>query len=243
MLTVQGYLQELNSITQENSIPQAKASEGNFSEVTPCVWNSKRYVMKTVSKEFIESFNDESYKEKALLQRVSNLENEVKILECIPKHKNIIEIFDKKRTSDERIAVTFFEEGEHLIKYLLDTRGKITAKQEVVLLMGLFEGIKHLHTNGIIHLDIRLDNVVVSKDGTLKIIDFGSSIYDGDCIHATTGGDLYGAVKIVERVSYLLSSNIGKKMDEIIKSYQYDDSADLQLDLILKMMKELLDDC
>lgn len=39
----------------------------------------------------------------------------------------------------------------------------------------LIEGMDYLHSNGISHLDIKLDNLVLSDDGLLKIIDFDAS--------------------------------------------------------------------
>jgi serine/threonine protein kinase len=59
---------------------------------------------------------------------------------------------------------------------------EMSPKRRLRILLGLFEGLAHMHHNGILHNDIKLDNILIMKDGSVKICDFGlatqNAIYD-----------------------------------------------------------------
>ncbi|CAK79249.1 unnamed protein product (macronuclear) [Paramecium tetraurelia] len=57
------------------------------------------------------------------------------------------------------------------------------------ILQQLLEGVNHLHSHKIIHKDLKYDNVLITQDGTVKIIDFGlSQIGEATNIRSGTGG-------------------------------------------------------
>ena len=233
MLPVKQYIKETNDIIQSAAIPSSKSSVGGFSEVIPCMWNNKRVVMKTINRQFVFSFEgDDYFQKRALSQGMEKLEREVEILESLPKHKNIIEILDKVKFSDSRFSAILFEEGVPMGFYLCNRHG-ITEGEQTDLLIGLFEGIMHLHKNGLLHSDIRLDNIVITPDGCLKIIDFGSSCWESSAGSATPETDLEGAMNIISKIKDLLSPKLGVKIEEILNSVSLDQPADAQIDSIL----------
>jgi len=54
--------------------------------------------------------------------------------------------------------------------------GKSLTEIEVKAIMKmLLQGISHIHSNGVVHRDIKPDNVLINEKGEVKIIDFGLS--------------------------------------------------------------------
>src|SRR5664279_1537231 len=86
-------------------------------------------------------------------------------------HPNILSIFDFGTQDGISYAVMELLEGETL-------RGKLDAapisqKQAVNYALQVAKGLSAAHEKGIVHRDLKPDNVFVSKDGHVKILDFG----------------------------------------------------------------------
>lgn len=88
-------------------------------------------------------------------------------------HANILEIFDYSgMETEDCYIITEFVQGETLTS-LLQRRGCLPS--EVVALIGiaLCEALSYAHREGILHRDLKPDNVMVRHDGTVKLMDFG----------------------------------------------------------------------
>jgi tetratricopeptide (TPR) repeat protein len=59
------------------------------------------------------------------------------------------------------------------LRHLLDRQGKLPLEQAVNLTIGICEGLAQLHVRGIIHRDIKAENILLTQDGRPKVIDFG----------------------------------------------------------------------
>ncbi|KAF2077178.1 hypothetical protein CYY_001499 [Polysphondylium violaceum] len=66
------------------------------------------------------------------------------------------------------------------LSYLAKTDQKLSEEVIWKLLVDLCLGLQHVHSNEIIHLDIKPENLLFGNDGTLKICDFGVNFTDGD---------------------------------------------------------------
>jgi serine/threonine protein kinase len=58
---------------------------------------------------------------------------------------------------------------------LSEYRGKIDEKICAYILRRVLEGLDYLHSKGIIHRDIKSDNILVNDEGDIKLADFGSA--------------------------------------------------------------------
>jgi serine/threonine protein kinase len=87
-------------------------------------------------------------------------------------HPNIVKMLDMIQQNDEYFLVTEFIEGGDLAGYLQEV-GKLPL--EVALKMGLelADALSRAHHLGIIHRDIKPANVLIAKDGTPRLTDFG----------------------------------------------------------------------
>jgi serine/threonine protein kinase len=87
-------------------------------------------------------------------------------------HRNIVTVFDLGEHDGRPFIVMELLEGRPLAEYLQsDAAQSIDAK--IDLMMQICEGLQNAHQRGIIHRDIKPNNLLVLGDGTLKIVDFG----------------------------------------------------------------------
>ena len=68
-------------------------------------------------------------------------------------------------------------DGESLDKYLRRFGGRLSVERANELLIPVMEALDWVHSKGIVHRDIAPDNIIVTKDGRAKLIDFGAARY------------------------------------------------------------------
>ena len=88
----------------------------------------------------------------------------------------IVKIFDAFETNDTAYIVMEYLEGETLAAKLKREK-KIPDKEAIDMLLPVMKSLEIVHKEGIIHRDIAPDNIFITKDGSVKLIDFGASRY------------------------------------------------------------------
>ena len=68
-------------------------------------------------------------------------------------------------------------DGESLDKYMSHHGGRLSVERANELLIPVMEALDWVHSKGIVHRDIAPDNIIVTKDGRAKLIDFGAARY------------------------------------------------------------------
>ncbi len=101
---------------------------------------------------------------------LARFEREAKAVAAL-SHPNILAIFDFGTHDGVAYAVTELLEGETL-RGKLDA-GPISQKQAVDWALQIAKGLSAAHGKGVVHRDLKPENVFVSKDGHVKILDFG----------------------------------------------------------------------
>jgi TolB-like protein/Flp pilus assembly protein TadD len=101
---------------------------------------------------------------------LSRFEREAKAVAAL-SHPNILAIHDFGRDEGVSYAVTELLEGETL-RGKLDA-GPVSPKQAVDWALQIAKGLSAAHERGIVHRDLKPENVFVTKDGHVKILDFG----------------------------------------------------------------------
>lgn len=104
-----------------------------------------------------------------------SLQNEFQILVRL-EHAGIPRIMDCIRLQEKDYMVMEYVEGINL-KELVESRGSLSEEQVLDIAIQLCEILKYLHThkNKILYLDLKPQNVMLTENGTVKLIDFGSA--------------------------------------------------------------------
>lgn len=87
-------------------------------------------------------------------------------------HPNIVNIYDVGQDKDVYFIVMEYVEGETL-KDLIGREGPLEPARAVSITRQIANALYHAHSNKIIHRDIKPHNVLISKDGRIKVADFG----------------------------------------------------------------------
>jgi serine/threonine protein kinase len=102
---------------------------------------------------------------------IKRFEREAKSIARI-NHPNIMAVYDFGQTDGLYYMVTEFIEGSSLSKQISD-RVMLTPDSLAPLLVQCLAGLAHVGTTGIVHRDIKPDNILITLDGIAKIADFG----------------------------------------------------------------------
>ncbi|MEQ1569525.1 MAG: serine/threonine-protein kinase, partial [Myxococcota bacterium] len=98
---------------------------------------------------------------------------EVKAMGELLQHENVLEILDASREDEsDCYLVTEFVDGETLTR-LLEKRGRLPSEVVAQIGRSLAGALSYAHTQGVLHRDVKTDNVMVRCDGTIKLMDFG----------------------------------------------------------------------
>lgn len=105
--------------------------------------------------------------------------DEAKRLAQFQNEAGVVRVFDSFEANNTAYIVMEFIDGETLTSYL-EREGVIPAEKAIEMLMPAMRSLEAVHSAGIVHRDIAPDNIMVARDGQVKLIDFGAAR------HATT---------------------------------------------------------
>jgi serine/threonine protein kinase len=90
-------------------------------------------------------------------------------------HPNIVNVhvFDRDERTGMLFMVMELVEGQPLDRLLLDARRGLGRKQGVPLILSITDGLAYAHSQGIVHCDLKPGNILVTRSGVAKILDFG----------------------------------------------------------------------
>src|SRR5262245_9046209 len=91
-------------------------------------------------------------------------------------HPNILVVYDVGSVGAISYVVTELLEGDTLRAHV--TRGRLPQDQAIRVAMDIASGLSAAHARGILHRDLKPDNVFLTRDGQTKILDFGLAKID-----------------------------------------------------------------
>ena len=102
---------------------------------------------------------------------LARFERETQLLKTL-RHPNIVHTFGGKTEGDQRFYAMELIEGGNLDE-LIAERGRLSTDTTVAYALQMCSGLAYAHDKGIVHRDIKPGNFLISKDGHLKLADFG----------------------------------------------------------------------
>ena len=87
-------------------------------------------------------------------------------------HPNIVAIYDISASQGKAYIAMEFVEGMSLHKYI-EKKGKLPAREAINYMAQACAALYSLHSCGIVHRDIKPDNIIIGKGGLIKLMDFG----------------------------------------------------------------------
>jgi len=87
-------------------------------------------------------------------------------------HPNIVQVYDVSSTDNANYIVMELIDGISLKQYM-ERKGVLNWKETLHFAMQIAKGLEHAHSRGIVHRDIKPHNVMVLKNGSVKVMDFG----------------------------------------------------------------------
>jgi serine/threonine-protein kinase len=121
--------------------------------------------------------------ESGFLQR---FQREIEILKQL-SHPNIVRFYDSGVEEGRYYYAMEYVQGQNF-EELLRQRGRIPWREVLDIALQACPALKHAHDHGIIHRDIKPQNLLLAEDGTLKLTDFGvAKVFAGKQLTATGG--------------------------------------------------------
>lgn len=153
----------------------------------------KLVAIKTIGVEFMK---DESSKRK--------IQNEINILKIL-RHPNVVKLLETFESIKHHLIVMELCPAGDLLNYVRKRR-KLTENYAKFVFRDIIKGIAYIHQNGVVHRDIKLDNILLDGRGRVKIADFGVSRKvkeKNEFLFDQCGTPAYMAPEIVREIGYL----------------------------------------
>ena len=93
-------------------------------------------------------------------------------------HPNIRAVYDVVSSGDTEYIVMEYVDGINLKQYL-KKKGHLSWKEALHFSAQIARALSHAHEKGIVHMDIKPQNIMLLRDGTAKIADFGIAQFEG----------------------------------------------------------------
>ncbi|BED92053.1 MAG: Stk1 family PASTA domain-containing Ser/Thr kinase [Candidatus Improbicoccus pseudotrichonymphae] len=121
----------------------------------------KNVALKILKSEYSEN--------KEFIRRFRNESKAIKIL----SHQNIVKVFSVNIGSKIQYIVMEYIDGTTLKEYINNNKTNISIKNSIDIIKQILEALKHAHYKGIIHRDIKSQNIMIVNNNFIKITDFG----------------------------------------------------------------------
>lgn len=116
----------------------------------------------------IKILKDEFVSNEEFIRRFKNESRAIAML----SHQNIVNVYDVSFGDLIQYIVMEYIDGITL-KELIERQGSLRWKDAVHFTIQILKGLQHAHDKGIVHRDVKPQNIIVLPDGTIKVTDFG----------------------------------------------------------------------
>ena len=119
-------------------------------------------------------------------EHVSRFRHEARAVAQL-SHPNVVTVIDRFEEGGRQYIVFEYVDGENL-KQLLDRTGPLPVRRALEIALAVADGLAYAHEHGVVHRDVKPQNVLLSRDGEIKVTDFGiARSLDGESGLTLTG--------------------------------------------------------
>ena len=126
---------------------------------------------------------------------VRRFKNESKAISLL-NHPNIVKVYDVSVSENLQYIVMEYVDGMTLREYLNERGGKLTSRETVHFISKILKALDHAHHNGVVHRDIKPQNIMLLDNGQLRMMDFGIARISR-AENQLTGGKAMGSVHYI----------------------------------------------
>ena len=188
----------LNSVINERYIPSRFVASGGMAEIYEArdIYCRKKVALKVIKEELQDD-----------LFELDRFKNEARFVAMF-SHNHIIKIYNVGKYRNLFFIAYEFLDGKTLKDYL-DERGKLTSDETVNNMLQILDATKHIHERGVIHNDLKPENMHIFYDGNIKLIDFGIATHIGEEMDQKANASIiYAAPEVLRSKNYSVQSDI-----------------------------------
>jgi serine/threonine-protein kinase len=126
---------------------------------------------------------------------IRRFRNESKAI-AVLSHPNIVKIFDVGFTDKLQFIVMEYIDGITL-KEFIEQQGVLKWKDTIHFVIQVLRALQHAHDRGIVHRDIKPQNIMLFPDGTIKVMDFGIARFAREDLKSTISDKAIGSVHYI----------------------------------------------
>lgn len=104
-------------------------------------------------------------------ERLRRFQREVKAAGSL-SHPNIVTVYEVGQDGDRHYMAMEFLDG-HTLRNEIDTHGFLPGERAIEIAIEVLNGLEFAHKHGVVHRDIKPDNIQLLEDGRVKLTDFG----------------------------------------------------------------------
>ena len=125
--------------------------------------------LKTGNQIAVKVLKDEFLDNEELVRRFKNESKAISLL----NHPNIVKVYDVSVSDHLQYIVMEYVDGMTLREYLNQRGGRLTNRETVHFISQILKALEHAHANGVVHRDIKPQNIMLLDNGQLRMMDFG----------------------------------------------------------------------
>jgi hypothetical protein len=91
-------------------------------------------------------------------------------------HPNVVNVYDIDREGDASFYSMEYLEGERLSQLVTRAGGRLPRRYALAIIRDIGIAIAHAHSRGVVHSDLKPHNIMVTRDGHVRVLDFGSGV-------------------------------------------------------------------
>jgi len=135
----------------------------------------------------IKELKIKHFKNQIIRNKFKEVETQMYLYMQHPNIPKLVDFIDMKEKEQLYIIMEFIE-GKSLEQYIYGEIGLIPEQKALPLFLEILDTVAYLHNNGILHLDIKSNNVMLQPNGRIKLIDLGIASRMNDASNSTGFG-------------------------------------------------------